>query len=557
MAILMKYIAVVDCASSGQMYIDDILEMGFHPLAIYTAFDIEHASSWFSNVEHVKKGIGDKADIIQLTRDMSFDDLINKLKAYEIIAVVPGSEPGVQLADKLNKALNLAGNDPDTTHLRNTKVGMFEALGKAGIRRIESCVVTTQDQIIRFWYNNKLSKAVLKFSESAGTVGFKICNSVEDCIVYFEEMQSMYTLTGFVSEIIIQEYIGGTEYVVNSLSIDGKHKITDLWRYDKIIQDDSSVIYDVDVLIKELTPGMQALIEYDYKVLDAVGMKNGACHTEIKIDEKGPVLIETNARIMGGNLTREFFLEVFGYSLSGIVLKSILEPTFFDNFLRSPYSPRKYVMVKDAIVPRELKADLGPFFELARHLDSFREIVYFGPQGICEYPRTVDMETSPFFIYLVNSDYGKLKKDCDLIRLLEERYFKMLYVVNDHVDACTLMTDIDDIIKHLPLSRKFALITGGKVSVIQYGMQTVSDKWEIYDGAIFAICGTTTLTERFRQMMRCLNHIRKGGLVFIIPEAYQNLPYGVVSAEVVLSIMGFNVEIPPSNSNGVLFAIRV
>ncbi len=51
----MKYIAVVDCASSGQMYTEDILRMGCRPLAIYTYFDEEHAPSWSANVRSVKK----------------------------------------------------------------------------------------------------------------------------------------------------------------------------------------------------------------------------------------------------------------------------------------------------------------------------------------------------------------------------------------------------------------------------------------------------------------------------------------------------------------------
>ncbi len=553
----MKYIAVVDCASSGQMYIDDILEMGYHPLAIYTDFDAEHASKWLSNIEHVKKGIGDKADIIQLTKDQSLDDVLGKLKGYEIIAVVPGSESGVRFAEKLSKALGVRGNDPETTDLRRTKAGMFKALGMAGIRRIESSVVTTTEQVREFWNSNKLSKAVLKFSESAGTVGLKICTSIDDCVDYFGQMQSMYNNLGSSdSPILMQEYIGGTEYVVNSLSIDGKHKITDIWRYEKIIDDDGILIYDTMVLVDRLVPGMQDLVQYDYKVLDAVGMKNGFCHTEIKVDEKGPVLIETNARLMGGNFTREYLDEVFGSHMSDITLKSYLNPSFFDSFLLTPYHPRKSAMIKFIITPQKMKADLGPFFELVRHLDSYREIVYFGKSGVQEYPRTIDFETSPFFIRLTNEDYGKLKRDYELLRLMEERYYGMLFVAEDHVEGMSRITDVNKLIDMLPLSRKFALIEDDKVTVIQYGKQTISNEWEIYDGAIFATCGPTTLTKRFRQMMRCMNHIRKGGPVIIVPEAYQDLPYGSISAEVVMCVMGFKAEIPPSNSNGILYGIK-
>ena len=553
----MKYIAVVDCASSGQMYIDDIIRMGCQPLVIYTYFDAEHAPGLDSNIKSVKKGLEGRADIIQLPKEFSLDDILKQLKNYEIICVVPGSEIGVRFADVLNKVLGLRGNDPETTYMRCTKTGMFEALGKAGIRRIESTVVTSAEQVRKFWNDNKLTKAVLKYEEGSGTVGLKICDSLEASLEHFGRMYSEYNFTGRDDcPIMMQEYIGGTEYIVNSLSIDGKHKITDIWRYEKIVQPDGVLVYDTMILVDRLVPGMQDLLEYTYKVLDAVEMKNGFSHNEIKVDEKGPVLIEVNARVMGGNLTSEYLDEIFGSHMTDITLKSLLEPTFFDDFLLTPYLPRKSAMFKFSIVPHDVKADLGPFFELVGHLDSYREIVYFGETGIHEYPRTIDLETSPFFIRMINEDYGKLKRDYELLRLMEERYFDMLFAVNDKVEGTVMKTDLAGIVSHLPLSRKFALIEDDRTTVIQYGKQTVTEEWEIYDGAIFAVCGPSSLTQRFRQMMRCLNHIRRGGPVIIVPESYQNLPYGAVGAEVVMSVMGFNGAIPPSISDGVIYGIK-
>ncbi len=553
----MQYIAVVDCASTGQMYIDDIIEMGYRPLVIYNYFDIEHAHGWSSNVENVKKGIGDKADFIQSQKGWSLDDLVGQLKGFDIVCIVPGSETGVRLADSLNKALGLRGNDPDTTYMRCTKEGMHEALGKAGIRRIESAVVSSEEDVERFWKDNALTKAVLKFSESGGTVGLKICDSLEACLDHFRLMLGMYNMWGSSeSPILIQEYIGGTEYIVNSISIDGKHKISDIWRYEKIVQDDGVLVYDTCILVDRLVPGMQDILQYDYKVLDAVDMKNGFCHNEIKVDEKGPVLIETNARVMGGNLTREYLDEVFGSHMTNITLRSLLEPAFFDSYMLMPYRPRKSAMFKFSIVPRDVKADLGPFFELVRHLDSYREIVYFGGTGMQEYPRTIDLETSPFFIRLINEDYGKLKRDYELLRLMEDRYFDMLFAVDNKAEGVPLQTDVETLISMLPLSRRFAVVKDDGITVLQYGKRRSSDGFDIYDGAIFAECGPSTITQRFRQMMLCMSQIRRGGPVFIVPEAYQCLPYGAVAAETVMNVMGFNAGIPPSIGNGMLYGIK-
>jgi len=301
---------------------------------------------------------------------------------------------------------------------------------------------------------------------------------------------------------------------------------------------------------------MQELIRYDYAVLDAVDMKNGFCHTEIKIDSKGPVLIETNARPMGANLTAEYLDEIFGYHMTDLVLKSLLEPTFFQNFARTPYLPRKCAMFKFSIVPRDVDADLGPFFEIVRHLDSYREINYFGQPGTQHYPRTIDLETSPFFIKMVNEDYGDLKRDYELLRQMEERYFDMVFSSSTDICAAEPVTDLDSIISELPLARRFGLVKDDGKYVIQYGRCNKAENWGVYDGIIFAKCGKDTLTDRFRDIMEAMSQIRKGGIILIVPEAYSNLPYGTVGAETIMTIMGFIPEIPPSTGRGFIYGMR-
>lgn len=118
---------------------------------------------------------------------------------------------------------------------------MDEALGKAGIRKIATHTVESEEDISRFWKDNGIDKCVLKFSEVAGTVGLKVCDSVEDSIDHYRAMQKMDVAH---KEVLIQEYIGGTEYVVNTVSCGGKHMITDIWVYSKVRSDDGTLAYN-------------------------------------------------------------------------------------------------------------------------------------------------------------------------------------------------------------------------------------------------------------------------------------------------------------------------
>merc|ERR1711972_568071 len=41
------------------------------------------------------------------------------------------------------------------------------------------------------------------------------------------------------------------------------------------------------------------LVDYTFKVLDAVGLRYGPCHTEIMLTARGPILVEVNCRLHG------------------------------------------------------------------------------------------------------------------------------------------------------------------------------------------------------------------------------------------------------------------
>ena len=83
----MKYMAVVECVSSGRLYIDDIISHGYRPLIINLNIHTEEMDEYR---KLIAKGIGDKADYID--DDGDFDALLEKLKKYDIAAVFAGAE---------------------------------------------------------------------------------------------------------------------------------------------------------------------------------------------------------------------------------------------------------------------------------------------------------------------------------------------------------------------------------------------------------------------------------------------------------------------------------
>ena len=43
-------------------------------------------------------------------------------------------------------------------------------------------------------------------------------------------------------------------------------------------------------------PELHAMVDYTLGVLDTLGIENGCMHSEIKLEPRGPVLIEVNCR---------------------------------------------------------------------------------------------------------------------------------------------------------------------------------------------------------------------------------------------------------------------
>ena len=548
----MQYMAIVECVSSGRLYVDEIISRGFRPLII----NINNRSEDIVRYrEIIAKGLGDKADFIDEGDD--FDAFIRELRKYDIRAVFPGSEYGVRLADRIVKALGLRGNDPDTTYLRCNKAGMYEALGKAGIRRIESAEVSDEDDIRRFWKENNLEKCVMKFAESAATVGLKICDSPEEAIEHYRKMKETVNGLGKKGDrILIQEFIGGTEYIVDTLSCDGKHMITDIWVYAKIRSDDGTLAYDYAKLVKDLEPGHTDMIQYTYRVLDAVQMRWGICHNEIKIDKKGPVLIEVNARPLGLAMTPQYLDEALGYHLTDLALDVYLDPSRFERMRRRQYNPPKYAMMKLMIVPEDIVGSFAPTFAFGNMIRSTREILFFGKDEKTQYVRTVDLDTSPLVVKMVNSDYGKLMRDYELLRTIESRYFHLFYTLGERLEPRKLTTDVDSMMGQLDPNRRFALVTDEGVYACQYGKKEKASPEEIFDGAVYAVCGMMTAEERYRSIFRTMHNIRAGGPFIAVPESYESMRSGSVIMDFLMAIAGFRPMVPSSDSNGVVCGVK-
>lgn len=231
-----------------------------------------------------------------------FEDTLRRVSAYEPVAVMAGHEFGVEFADRLSEALGLPTNGTALSKARRDKFTMIETIKAAGLRGARQLLATSAGEL-EAWHQEHGGRVVVKPLSSAGNDGIRFCDTPQDSAAAFRELTGADNLFSQRNEgVVAQEYLYGGEYMVNTVSRDGRHHVTDIIATTRIsvngVHDISNSVY----LLPRRGDVQDRLVPYALSVLDALGVRHGPAHTELKLTPEGPVLIETGARICGGDL---------------------------------------------------------------------------------------------------------------------------------------------------------------------------------------------------------------------------------------------------------------
>ncbi len=235
------------------------------------------------------------------------EDLNRQLTALNPMAIIPGSETGVPLAEQLAQSLGLRTNAPESNSARIDKHRMQEALRKDGLSYIQQIKTADDSQAIEWVKRENHGKfpVVVKPLASSGTEGFVLCENEQDVRVAFKALGTTARNGKVLEELLVQEFLEGTEYAFNVVVRDGEFLVTDIWEYIKKTVHKSgggqSRIYDYNKLLDFKGDLQDTLLAYVKEVIRVLGIENGAAHFEIIITNRGPVLVEVGARLMGGS----------------------------------------------------------------------------------------------------------------------------------------------------------------------------------------------------------------------------------------------------------------
>lgn len=556
-----KNIIVVEVLSTGFNYVDDILVRGYQPVVLEAAYPgtEEDRAQFRAMQEDVRRRLPKGTPVIPASTD--YASVLEQARAYEPVAVVVGSEFGVELGTRLASDLGLPGNPWSIIGKMTRKDEMHQALADHGVRAIRGRLVHSEAEAKAFYEELGTTHTVIKRARGAATLGVHLCEGYDEMIDAVRKELALSADDENVGDILMQERIIGKEYIVNTVSCAGKHRLVSMWAYDKI-QMNGTNVYNYAESINRLDIGHSELVRYAYDVLDAIGLQYGPVHGEYMVDEKGPVLIEVNCRPMGAGLERHYAEMVFGEHETDCALDAYVDPVKFERDRLSPYRPLRKGVIKLFILPDDVTLESAPVLQLVRQLPSFYSGSFDRLGRDPFLTRTRDLETAGGTAYLVHDDERVVMEDCAFLHRLEMQYSQMLFnQLKPKADArpvtriplAALIQEADchgatlifsDTETHAPN----AIVVSGD------GLNAAYDS---FDNAILDLNRSESFADAesvIERIFTLFRKVRRGGRILIPESTYSHLPYGATGMEILLHARGLRIEAPLAGKGRLMIA---
>ncbi|MBR5407922.1 MAG: ATP-grasp domain-containing protein [Lachnospiraceae bacterium] len=552
----MRNIIIVDPFSTGYNLVEDVIRRGYKPVVLET---IQEKTEDLDALKKIYAAFYHEPQFIKECD--SYEETLKLVKGFDPVLILAACETGVPLATRLADDMGLPGNSAKNLDYMIKKDAMHEALKQAGIRYIHGKKVKSAEEALDFCRENGFECAVVKPLRSAGSMGVFLCDNlkeVENAVTALLSVKDFFGKTQ--EEVLVQERIFGTEYIVNTLTLNGKHRLNTVLRYTKEKTDEGGYIYDYCEYITKLEAGHTKMVEYAFQVADAIHYQNGMIHGEYMIDDKGPVLIEVNCRPMGATQPAEFMDLITGQHETDSLLDTFLYPEEFERKKKEPYRLLRKGYMKLIMIPKDMEAENHPIWEVARQLKSTFKVSVQDPSAVVRYAKTRDLETSGGIIYMVHDDEKVVEADINMLRYIEKKYFQ--FILNDgmsrrwFIDGKTEKVDFKKIIEECHL-RGAVLVAGDEKTEIEGAQCITPDSLgDAHKGFDYVIIGYQKAlvklgeSECLKLIFDTMELVKDGGKVIIPRETYRYLSYEREGAEELMLIKGLTLEAPDGFDNG-------
>ena len=563
----MRNIIIVECISTGINFVEDIINRGYNPIVLeMNVQDSEIGNEYAVHRLVAYEKIDHDFDIIY-EKD-TFEETLNEVKKYDPLLILPGNEMGVILASKLSHELGLMCNPIENLDAMTLKNEMQNRLAEKGLRSIRGKVIRSIDEALDFYDSENLNEVVVKPIYSAGSTGVRICQNRDELVKSLTELFGSSNCYGDeLTEFLIQERIRGEEYIVNTVSHEGVHRVTLVWKYNKVKTPKGAIVYDSCETVNELNLGEAEMVEYAYDVADALGIQYGPVHGEYMIDENGPVLIEVNCRPCGGDLPAEFLDRISGQHETDSVLDSYLKPERFYENLKKKYELYAFGTLKFFIVPESMMVHSSPLANIGNRMKSYFDTSLVNNyRNMTFFKQTEDMDTSGGTVFLVHEDKSEVDKNLNFLRAVERCAFSLILCDDSskikEKDDETYLKEILPLVEETERYGSGLLVTDQFVdesNFIQTGIDGLDEIKGTFDFIVINLNKSLLDkddVDKVSIILKIFLKVKTGGMIFIPKNTYQLLSSKRREMEALIRILDYKIELPPHSIKDVIIASR-
>ncbi|GBQ24708.1 hypothetical protein AA12717_1864 [Gluconacetobacter sacchari DSM 12717] len=348
------------------------------------------------------------------------------LDPARVLRVIAGSDPGVLPADRLTELAGIPGlNDPALSSARRDKWAMGEALRNAGTPSARQALLTNRQEVETWITKNPGASVAVKPRRGMASDQVILCHSDTETRTAADALLGTIDFFGNDNTtVLVQEFLQGAEFMVDTVSRDGTHYVTGVWQAWR--QRSGKVLPLQADAADPASSEAQRVVAYCSDVLDALGVANGPAHTEIMlVSGRGPVLVELNARFHG-SLDLGYARRVFGIDQVTETARSIADTDWRgpNQMLELKSFGRKIYLHS----PISGIAARAPDYSALERLGSFHSIRSRIVPGK-EFLATESLSTCPATLFLVAESEAEITADTQKVRELEAAIYR--HIVSD------------------------------------------------------------------------------------------------------------------------------
>jgi predicted ATP-grasp superfamily ATP-dependent carboligase len=218
-----------------------------------------------------------------------------------------GGEDTMMLAYEVADELGKAVNTPQSVALLNDKLAMRTLLRDKGISSVRFAAAERWQDVSALLADFTLP-VVVKPATLSGSRGTFLLTDPDE-LPAWGEMLACYDYDG---PLLIEEYLRGQEFSVETLTVRGKHHVIGVTR--KLLGPLPHFVEFGHLFPEPPTAGTRQVAALAVDLLDVAGYQCGPAHTEVILTADGPRIVESQARL-GGDKIPEIIQLALGFDM--------------------------------------------------------------------------------------------------------------------------------------------------------------------------------------------------------------------------------------------------